>query len=604
MELTRRNFVVTSGLVAAGACAATAMAGEAGSDQSAQAGEDQKQATVATSQADARDFAWPGDKPEIEDADISETIDTEILICGAGHSGMIAAVSAATEGAKVVVLEKNGVQGTTRSYIGAIGSRAQKELGVEVDKQGVVNDLVRYASGRCNANLINLWANESGAALNWLEDQVKGYGIEMRAEPAGCDETEGVFARWATHHRPILSDTFDRKPDFSDTGAMSTVTYWVKKLDQTELNNALVEIAQDNGADFHFSTPLVQLVGDENGVTGAIAQKEDGSYLKVNASKGVILCCGGYAADPVAYSHLDYADYAGTSWAFVQSGCTGDGIRAGLWAGAAQDPVPAAMLFDRGGVVPGAKTGIDPETGDYTGYPVWYASQPWLKLDLDGKRFCNESAPYDISLHALGQRKDHIEVILFDANAWSEVEAFNTISCSRLVESPTEPPTGEGVGEDVFDGWVQEGIEMGLVFKEDTIEKLAEDLQIPVDATVASVERYNAAAKAGVDDEFGKPAKDLFALDNPPYYGVRVASWVLCTLDGLQIDEDCRVLNEQTGEPIPGLYACGNNSGSFFSGNYPELVPGVACGRGMTEARHATLLILDKLDEVDKYQLD
>ena len=112
---------------------------------------------------------------------------------------------------------------------------------------------------------------------------------------------------------------------------------------------------------------------------------------------------------------------------------------------------------------------------------------------------------------------------------------------------------------------------------------------------MASVERYNAAAHTGVDTEFGKPAKDLFALENPPYYGVLLGSWTLCTLDGLIIDEDCRVLDAASGDPIEGLYAAGNNSGAFFSNNYPELHPGVACGRGMTEARHATLHALGKL---------
>jgi len=112
---------------------------------------------------------------------------------------------------------------------------------------------------------------------------------------------------------------------------------------------------------------------------------------------------------------------------------------------------------------------------------------------------------------------------------------------------------------------------------------------------VASVEKYNAAAKAGVDKEFGKPAKDLFALENPPYYGVRLGSWTLCTLDGLVINKDCQVLDAETAAPISGLYACGNNSGSFFCNNYPELFPGVACGRAMTQARHSTLHAMGKI---------
>ena len=570
MEMNRRSFIAGSALAGLGASAAASFA------------------VADEASAPAAGFEWPGAAPDIEDDQIVETLDADILVCGAGHAGMIAAVSATVEGAKTVVIEKNAMVGTTRSYIGAIGTRAQRELGIEIDKQAVANDLVRYASGRCDQRLINMWANESGEALDWLEDQVAPYGIEMRSEPAVGDGREGVYMRSQIHHRPILSATLDHKASFSESGAVDTVAYWLSKLDQTELNNALVEIAEQNGATYRYETALVKLVVEEGAVTGAIAQGPDG-YVKINAS-AVILCCGGYAADPDVYAALNPADAGGTTFALVQPGCAGEGIRAGIWAGGHKDAVPTAMLFDRGGVAPGATTGAP-----YQGYPVWYASQPFLKLDLNGKRFCNESTPYDISLHMLNTRKGKLECLVFDANASSAIEAWDTVSCSRLVESPTVPATGEGVGEDVFWGWVQEGIEMGLVFKCDTVEELAEKLQIPVETAVASVEKYNAACASGVDDEFGKPAKDLFAVETAPFYGVRVGSWTLCTLDGLVIDEDCRVLSEATGDPIPGLYAAGNNSGAFFSNNYPELHPGIACGRGMTEARHATLHALGKL---------
>ena len=89
----------------------------------------------------------------------------------------------------------------------------------------------------------------------------------------------------------------------------------------------------------------------------------------------------------------------------------------------------------------------------------------------------------------LDGRKSKLEAMLFDSQAWPQIEAFDTISCSRLVLSPTEPATGEGCGEDVFWGWVQEGIEMGLVFKCDTVEEIAEQLGLPVEQTLASVER-------------------------------------------------------------------------------------------------------------------
>lgn len=586
-SISRRDFLKGAAASAVG-FAAIGLTGCANSNGKSQnpGGPDSADSVTKTAVNAAE---WYGKEPQIPDNKIVETVDTEILICGAGHSGMIAAVSAATEGAKVVVIEKNATVGTTRSYIGAIGSRAQKEAGVKIDKNACINDLNRYASGRCNMQLLNVWANESGGTLDWLENITKEYGIEMHAEPDVGNGYHGIYQCWPTHHRPILSDTLSKKVKFSDTGAVNTVSYWLNKLDQSELNKALVDKAQKCGAEFRFETPLVKLIKENNHVTGAIAKNSNG-YVKINASKGVVLCTGGYAADPDLYSALNPYDADGTTFALVQAGCTGDGIKAGIWAGGHKDDIATSMLFDRGGVTPDQATGYP-----YAGYPVWYGSQPFLKLDLDGMRFCNESSPYDVSLHAISIRKNKLECMIWDANAWKCIEAFHTISCSRLVLSTTEPPTAEGVGEDVFNGWVQEGIEKGLVFKCDTIDELAGKLKIPTDAAVASVKKYNESCKAGVDKEFGKPAKDLFAIETPPYYGVRLGSWTLCTLDGLLINENMQVINQDSGDPIEGLYACGNNSGGFFCNNYPELFPGVACGRGMTFARHATLHALGKI---------
>ena len=102
----------------------------------------------------------------------------------------------------------------------------------------------------------------------------------------------------------------------------------------------------------------------------------------------------------------------------------------------------------------------------------------------------------------------------------------------------------------------------------------------------ATVARYNELAEKGVDEDFGKPAKDLIALGTPPYYGSFFAGHVLCTIDGLQVDCDNRVIRASNQTPIEGLYAIGNCSGSFFSVTYPELIWGVAMARSGTHALH------------------
>lgn len=130
-------------------------------------------------------------------------------------------------------------------------------------------------------------------------------------------------------------------------------------------------------------------------------------------------------------------------------------------------------------------------------------------------------------------------------------------------------------------------LESGRLQTADTLEELAEKLCIrDVDAFIATIGRYNELDDLGVDEDFGKPAYRLSHIVEPPFYGAMMMGNLLCTLDGLRINVDMQVL-DTNGNPIPGLYAAGNDSGGFFSRNYPELLVGVAVGRSITFGRLA-----------------
>ena len=121
----------------------------------------------------------------------------------------------------------------------------------------------------------------------------------------------------------------------------------------------------------------------------------------------------------------------------------------------------------------------------------------------------------------------------------------------------------------------------------DTIEELAEKLGLPVETFAATVARYNELAEKGVDEDFGKEGYRLSKLVQAPFYGVRQAGgYMLCTMDGIRIDETMHAVTE-AGEPIEGLYVCGDMSGNFFHGSYPNLLAGCAAGRSATFARLA-----------------
>lgn len=542
--------------------------------------------------------SWYGAEPDIPASAIAETINTEILICGAGSGGMMAALAAAKGGAKTLVIEKNATVGILKTYIGAVDTRAQKAFGnkTKIDKEKIVQELIHYGTkytdekniygpnvkrtkyqgaNPVNEQLIRLWVNESGAAVDFMADELAEFGITHVAESDTGSGHQGVFEAYPVHTKftaPILK---------GGPLARTHGSFFVAE-------RYLVKKAKSYGAEFRFNTPLVKLFKVGNRVAGAIAKRKDGRYICINASKGVLLCTGGYEDDQKLYERLNPEGASVTTFSYVQSGTVGDGIKAGIWAGAEKDEYPSSMLFDRGITKPGGKAGVPFINGNGPG-AFHFGSQPFLKVNMDGKRYCNESVTYDAILWPLQDERNGVFCQIWDANYWRSIEAFHTLGCSRHVPSTTTPRTYEGFGKFQLFGLLAMQILQGHVKVANTIEGLAKKLKLPPKQLEMTVEQYNKFAKSGVDTDFGKPADHLFPLNKPPYYGATVGGWLLCTMDGLKINGDMQVVDSK-GEVIEGLYAAGNVAGGFFANNfYPELIIGVAVGKTVTFARHAVL---------------
>jgi len=190
---------------------------------------------------------------------------------------------------------------------------------------------------------------------------------------------------------------------------------------------------------------------------------------------------------------------------------------------------------------------------------------------------------------------NHTYVDIFDANNKKYCEQFDEVGCCRLF------PFDNGAlsNRDYDSVWksMTEGddslLSNGYLVKADTIEELAEKLNIPSDNLVASVKRYNELCANGVDEDYGKEVNRMTPVDTAPYYGIRTCAWHLTTLDGCRINTDMQVIRED-GTVIEGLYATGDCTGGFFANNYPNLFTGLACGRTMTFGRHIGKLLAKK----------
>ena len=514
-----------------------------------------------------------------------DTVDCEVLVCGLGAGGITAAAAAAEKGMNFIAIEKGAGHGSIKSDIGVIGTRIDT---VEVDPLQMLNEHTRYANGWCDPRVTRVWATESGVTFDWISDSIAEFGATPYFEYDVDEGTHGVWPVYPTDHGFHYTYTEEEQAKADAAVAESGDPAAAQGI-LPQVGDYMLKKAEEWGADLRYETPFVQLAQDENGkVTGAYAKIGDGCVL-FNASKGVILATGGYEANPDLLAELnpDAAAIGGVS--MTQAGCEGEGIKAGIWAGGMKDEIPTLMTFARAAVAPDAELGYP-----YQGMTCWIGDQPFLKVNLDGARVCCETAPYDYPLHVAALQPEYKLASIWDSDYQNQIVAFHTIGCSRINMSDTVDaagvPTGEGLSFPACDMMIGAAMEAGIVQQADTIEELAEKLRVDPAGLTATVERYNELAAKGVDEDFGKPAKDLLPLSKPPYFGAFFGGHVLCTLDGLRIDEHMRVLNTER-KPIEGLYAVGNCSGSMYAGSYPELFIGNANGRTITHARHAVMHI-------------
>ena len=135
----------------------------------------------AAPNADSASVDWLGKAPEIPNAQITETLDTDILIVGLGTAGWPALMTAAEAGANVLVIEKNSEPTSVRGDMGAIDTKWQRETAKKfpqtaIDKMEAIEDIVRYGTGYVNFDLVRFWADNSAEAIEWIGDILEDSG--------------------------------------------------------------------------------------------------------------------------------------------------------------------------------------------------------------------------------------------------------------------------------------------------------------------------------------------------------------------------------------------------------------------------------------------
>ena len=548
-SVSRRDFLRGAGVVGA-AAGALALAGTAAAPAPAAAAEGE--GAVPAIAKLANETAWipvqkaacPGPRgpiafvaDEIPADAITATEDHDIVVIGAGIGGLTASLKAAEEGADVVCLEKMTRGRACFECFGAVNASCQE--GMDIKPQLLLDEIYRSAYWRTRPEPAHTYVRRSGEATDfWQAMLAKGSNgfiiTPVPEDPSTCG-------------MPCLTDLIPTELGFYDSPCLPPDAGVRSGYSGLYVCLEMQEVAkQYDNLELRFETPGVQLVREGDGpVTGVIAKNPDGSYIQLNASRGVIIATGGYDANPeLMEAWCRPEDYASSSWWNPGWGTTGDGHLMGIQVGAQMDPCPQPVMNFRWG---------NPDS--FYDARAWNAIYFAIMVNGEGNRFVREDLPFQSVSNAQNAQPD------YGANCW---EVFD-----------------ENMMEGMDDATIEEFKAKGWLYEGATPEELAEACGIDAQGLADTIARYNGFFAEGVDEDFDRDLAMTMPFTGSRYFALTNNSCILATVGGLTIDGNAQVL-DTANQPIGGLYATGNASGTFFAGNYPRHIPGTSIGRAIT----------------------
>ena len=527
-KLSRRAFLGTAG-AATGLAALASLGGCApkttGAEQSAA---DDVAANGAMQTTDPSKAVWPvveeievGAAGEgkiafvaepIAESDIVATHDVDVVVCGLGPAGDAAALSCAEHGLKTVAVEKQSTGNYNSATIGGTNSKLHQHWGMTYDTDAWIADAMVDCAFQGDMSLYRHFLEKNGEAVDWYI----GHFDNQNLDDYPLTFAAGDF--------PDFRDEYDKTSLSRSWNTSLNLPY-----PPGDLAGILAGILENAGVEIRYSCPACQLMSDDAGkVTGVIVKSEQG-FEKYNCAKGVVLATGGYEFNQQMLKERCRPRSVPGSWLTGAFGNTGDGHQMGIAVGAAEDEFPQPIM-------------LDPEQ-----------LMPDLRVNKLGKRFTPEYEPYGHLALAIQAQPGTYDFYIVDDAIDEKIDKIWTPSSSCY--GPKEAWTAAARSEKAL--------------KADTLEELAELMEVPVDEFVASIERWNTMAAAGKDEDFGFPGDMMMTIDTPPYYATKEFADGLCTTGGLLVDTECRVLDKNR-TPIEGLFAAGVVSGGMFYNTYPH----------------------------------
>jgi len=545
-KFSRRNFIKGAAVVTGGgvlAACAPKIAASPTSVPTAAAATGTNVVNAATVAAQKWSFEIP--PAAIPDSQITNTVTADIIIVGAGTSGLVCANSAAENSAKVVLISASKANISRGGSNHAMNSKVMQNSGYPIPDPDTLLRRELISAGY-NVDQDKWWkfGKNSEEAMNWLIDKMEAAGYKTVLEIGAVEPNNGPMTM------PIGSHSW--------IGGGITASGAGQQL----VVDTLAKTAKAAGVQIIYTMVAKQLVRENNNtgrVTAVIAQGADGKYTKYVGTKAIVMAMGDFSADqemmakycPLGLPTLDSTGDMGYDTGLKLGGLfKGDGQKMGLWIGAAwQKTVPNCPMI-LGGPGPG---------------PAPYSAHRGLIVNKDGIRYGNEDVTFAFAGLSQLHQPEYKSYAIWGTN-YAEGAAPWVIQ-GQVWGDPPKPVA------DVIAGW-EISVTSKAYVKADTIEGVISALGLPADVTKATVDRYNQLAQNGVDEDFFKRKAMLIPINTAPYYGaVSAKPLFLTVLGGLRTNLNMQVC-DANDQPILGLYNIGTMVGDYFNNMYNFIVEG------------------------------
>lgn len=550
----------------------------------------------------------------------ANTYDCDVLVVGSGAAGMSAAVTAAHRGLKVLIVEKEprfgGTTARSGGWLWIPGTSLARAWGIEEAPDAARTYLRHEAGNNFDAARVDAFLSAGPEAVDFFTTQTAlRFDMPLTFPDYHAEAPGGTQGGRSMVTRPFdgreLGDSIKHLgaplPELTVFGMMlgsgkeiihfmratkslTSAFYVAKRLSKhfrdvmkhgrgmtltngNALAGRLAKSAFDLKVPLWLSSPVRELIVENGAVRGALVQHE-GKEVRVNARRGVVLACGGFPHDAARRKAMfPHAPTGAEHYSPGPTGNTGDGLRLAETAGGSvEDRLPNAAAW-----VPVSVTTRKDGSKGVMPHFIDRAKPGVIAVMRDGRRFANEGNSYH----------DFVQAMVKAAKPGEEIAAY--LICDhhalRKYGLGCVPPFPMPLGHHLKTGYLMRGA---------TLSELAKSAGIDAKNFEATVKEFNAEAVGGTDPRFGKgtraynryqgdalhgPNPCIAPIEQGPFYAIKMVIGDLGTYAGIKTDENARAL-DANGQPIPGLYAAGNDMASIMGGNYPGA--GITLGPALT----------------------